>query len=96
MKEKNEQPFYYKSNDVPNRLKEDIIEHMAGTSNDESEAEDRFNVSHEAILDIMVEASYERCSNCSFWLENCELEEDEHGAGYECKDCSPELFDEEE
>ena len=72
---------------ISSEIKKSIINYLANTCNSEFDAEERFGVEADDIIDIILEAGYERCCFCDFWQEKRDLTEDEDGIQYVCEDC---------
>lgn len=69
--------------------KDAIIKRLAGTAGDaEGILCDEYKITIEDIEEIMVDAGYERCSECEWWCEVGELV-DENSDVQPCESCRP-------
>lgn len=67
---------------------DEVIEYLRGTANSLSAAADKFDLTEEEALDIIVEADeIDLCCDCGWWCENSELEVAENGSDLVCEDC---------
>ena len=76
-----------KSKKINSETKKKIISYLADTCNSELEAEERFGIDVDDVIEIILESGYERCAMCDYWQHKRHLVEDEDGIQYICKDC---------
>jgi hypothetical protein len=58
--------------------KEEIVSKLAGTSGlSDSSVCDEYSISLEDLEELMLDARYERCSECDWWCEISELVDDD-------------------
>lgn len=63
-----------------------IIKYLEGTSKSEDDAAEKFGITEERVLEIMLDANLERCPSCDYWVECGELV-DEDGEDQVCDSC---------
>lgn len=73
---------------INEKIVDKIVEQLAGTSNSWCAASEDAGIEIEAIEEIMLNANYERCPECDWWVECSELLDD-NGELTVCENCRP-------
>ncbi len=75
--------------DIPADVESAVFRYLANSCQTESDAEDKFGVSTDDVIQIMLENDFERCE-CGWWQPNRELYDIDDK--YLCYDCLKDYY----